>query len=72
MISIQNSDIEFIEHECVEKFIKFYLHLSGSFDEIYDQVECLTIKKEDKKKTKIKRYQIVSFVYSKIMCFLKN
>ena len=65
----RGSDIEYIKHDCVEKFIGDFLDSPVSFKEISDQIEVLKIKNVNfNKTTQTFLYQMISFVYSKIMC----
>ena len=65
----RGSDIEYIKHDCVEKFIGDFLDSPVSFKEISDQIEVLKIKNVNFNKTaQTFLYQIIGFVYSKIMC----
>lgn len=65
----RGSDIEYIKHDCVEKFIGDFLDSPVSFKEISDQIEVLKIKNVNfNKTTQTFLYQIIGLVYSKIMC----
>ena len=71
--SKRDSNIEYIDHDCIENFIENYLDSPNSFDEIFYQIELVQIKNWNwSKKQKKKLYQTISFIYLRIMCFPKN
>lgn len=67
----RDSDIQYVEHNCVKYFTENYRDLAISFDEIFDKIESGQIKNLSEKQKK-KIYQNISSVYSKIMCFPEN
>ena len=47
-----DSDIEYIDHKYIEKFLRKHLDLPDSFEEIFEQINAVQIKNIGKKKHK--------------------
>ena len=58
----RDNDIEYIEHDCVERLIDQYLDSANCFEDILDQIESIKVENMSKKyKANLSNYQFHLF-----------